>query len=163
AATNLAGSADLGNSIAVTLVSAGPIGTINQPLQLGTTNLSADTSANNSNQFLSETGTAQLASTNSLNAGAGTITLEGAAFQITGAAAGNAIADTSPLTLQSPALLDLDGQSETVDSLNGSGLISGGAGLLANTLTLAAPAATISTFTGVISGNGLNLIKTGLG
>ena len=156
AGTNHSGTADLGNASTVALTSAGAVGASGQDVQIASTSLTSNTAANNSNQFLSETGTAQLAHTNALNTGSGTIKLDGGTFQITTGAAGNAIADASPLTVNSPAILDLHGNSETIDTLNGSGSVIDSA--TAATLTVTGG----GTFSGVISGANTALTVAGL-
>jgi autotransporter-associated beta strand protein/parallel beta-helix repeat protein len=129
-------------------------------LQVGA--LTADSSGGNGNQFLAETGTAQLAVANALNAGSGAITLAGGTFQITAGAAGNAIADASPLTLNAPAVLDLGGYSNTIGALNGSGLVTDNGA--AATLTVSGA----GTFSGVLEdgtspAGSLGFIKSGAG
>ena len=97
-----------------------------------------------------DTATIQLIAANALNAGIGTITLTGGTFQITSGAAGNAITDTSPVVVNAPAVLDLNGNNETVWSLAGSGSVTLGSG----TLTTGNSSGDSPTFSGVISGPG---------
>ncbi len=73
--TNTTGTADIdGSASSVSLTSAGAIGATGQALQLAATNLATNTSANNSNQYLSALSTV---TTTSLKAGSGAINLQG--------------------------------------------------------------------------------------
>ena len=78
--------------------------------------LTSNSSASNGSQNLSAVGTAQLAtgSGNSLNAGTGTLYLSGGTFQIQASASGDAIKNTSPVVVNTPATLDINGQTETI-------------------------------------------------
>src|SRR5262249_20460421 len=127
-------------------------------------NLTTDTSAGSGSQFLNASGTTQLGTANALNAGMGTITLTGGTFQIQASAGGNAIADTSQLTVNSPALLDLNGQTERFDGLNGNGTATAGVAATTSTLTVGVSGGS-GTFSGVLQvGNGtLALTKRGAG
>src|SRR5262249_16467091 len=51
-------------------------------------------------------------------------------------AGGNAIADTSELTVNSPAILDLNGQNESIDGLSGNGMVTDSAATTTSTLTV---------------------------
>ncbi len=66
------------------LQSDGAIGSAGTPLAIAAGTLTADSSAGNGAQFLSETGTVQLSAGNALNAGSGIITLDAGTFQLTG-------------------------------------------------------------------------------
>jgi hypothetical protein len=90
-----------------------------------------------------------LTSSNALNAGTGTITLTGGTFQIASGASGNAIANNSPTVVNSPAVLALNNNNETLTSLAGSGSVTLGSG------TLTTGDATNTTFSGSISGTGV--------
>src|SRR5262249_31995716 len=77
-------------------------------------------------------------------------------------AGGNAIADTSAVSLAhvASAILDLNGTNESIGSLSGSGGTGGNVTLGAGTVTTGGAANT--TYTGIISGTG-GLIKQGTG
>ncbi|HVX63201.1 MAG TPA: autotransporter-associated beta strand repeat-containing protein, partial [Pirellulales bacterium] len=111
------------SAVNVNLSAVTGIGASGNDLPISATNLTSDTSSGNGNQFLSATGAVNLNAANALNAGNGTITLDGGTFQIQAAAGGNAIADTSSLTVNSPAALDLAGNSESIDGLSGNGTV----------------------------------------
>src|SRR5205085_723727 len=81
----------------------GNIGSAASDFEVSVTNLNADTSSGNGDQFLQAVGTARLGISNALNAGSGTITLTGGTFQIQGGAGGNAISDASQLSVNAPA------------------------------------------------------------
>src|SRR5262249_18442398 len=135
----LDGTSPKGTNVTVTnlfLTSNGGIGTSGSDFEFSVTSVNADSSAGNGDQFLKAVGTANLGTTNALNAGTGTITLTGGTFQIQASAGGNAIADTSQLTVNSPAILDLNGQSESFDGLNGNGTVTDGVAATTSTLTL---------------------------
>src|SRR5262249_29048605 len=134
------------------------------PLTVAAANLRVNTSAGNGPQFLSAAGTTALNVPNALNAGTGTITLTNGTFQIQSGAGGNAIYDCSSLTVNAPAVLDLNGNSEAIDALNGNGTITNGAAATSVTPTLGSCGGS-GTFAGVIqNGNGtLGLTKVGAG
>jgi autotransporter-associated beta strand protein len=142
-----------GNGLALT--AGGGIGSSTNPIIMNGTTLTADSSAGNSSQWLEDTATIGLNSSNALVANTGTnhsgvINLVSGTFQIQGGAGGNAIADNSPVVVTSPALLDLNGNNETVFSLAGSGSVTLGSG----TLTTGNSTGDSPTFSGVISGTG---------
>ncbi len=145
-----------GNSVGLT---AGSVGTSSQSLVLDATSLTLNTSGNNGNQFLAEANTAKLQSSTALNAGNGTITLTAGTFQITSGAAGDAIANSSPLVITSPGTLDLNGNNETITSLSDGGGTGGSVTLGSGTLTTGNNT-TSTTFSGIISGSG-GLTKAG--
>ncbi|MFO0841496.1 MAG: autotransporter-associated beta strand repeat-containing protein [Gemmataceae bacterium] len=149
-----------GNAVALT-AGSGTIGAAgNGDIDLGSTTLTATSSAASGSQFLRETGTALLAAANALNAGAGTITLTAGTFQAQASAGGNAVADTSPLVVQAGATFNLNNNNETVTSLSDGGGPGGNVTLGSGTLTTGD--ATSTTFSGVISGTG-GLTKVGSG
>src|SRR5262249_37181560 len=146
------------------LTGNGGIGTAASDFEVNVTNLSADSSVGNGNQFLKAVGTADLDTAKALNAGAGTVTLTGGTFQIQDGAFGNAIDDMSELTVNSPAILDLNGQSESIDGLSGNGMVTDSAATTTSTLTVGVSGGS-GTFSGVLQdGNGkLALTKSGAG
>ncbi len=153
--TNVAGTADLGNAPSVSLTSPGAIGSLSAPLQLTTTGLSTNTSANNDNQYFSvlpgNTVTAQ-----NLDAGTGTI------YFLSGnvsAGASGAIASSSSLNLGAAATFDVNGNSQTLAGISGSGTITDSGA--AATLTVDNSAA--DTFAGSLTGANLSLDATGSG
>ena len=139
---------------ALSLTAGGGMGGSSQSLVLNGATLTSVSSANNGNQYLADTATVQLTSPTALNAGTGTITLTGGTFQITSTASGNAIADTSPLAVESPGTLDLNNNNETVTSLSDGG-VTGGSVLLGTATLTTGNSATNTTFSGVISGTGI--------
>src|SRR5262249_1855385 len=156
-----------GTDVTVTtlaLTGNGGIGTSGSDFEFSVTNLSADSSAGNGDQFLKAVGTAQLGGFNALNAGNGTITLTGGTFQVQSGAGGNAISDTSELTVNSPAILDMNGQSESIDGLFGNGTVTDSAATTTSTLTVGLSGGS-GTFSGVLQdGSGkLALTKSGAG
>ncbi len=154
--TNTTGIADIGGSASsVTLTSAGAIGTSSQPIQFNATNLSANSSANNSNQFLRALSPVTVSS---LNAGSGTITLQGGTFQL---GAANAISSSSAVSLANVAgvTLDLHGFNDTIYSLAGGGTSGGNVALGSGTLTIGGSATT--TYSGIISGTGSLAVQGG--
>jgi autotransporter-associated beta strand protein len=90
----------------------------------------------------SGTGTVILSGTNTYSGGT---TVNGGTLQVSG---GSALADGGSVTVSSGATLDLNGTSETIGSLSGSGTLNIGTG----TLTLTDSAST--NFSGTISGTG---------
>jgi autotransporter-associated beta strand protein len=158
AATDTAGTPDISGS-ATSLTSAGAVGTGAKPIQFASTILSVNTSANNSNQFLATTGAVQLFAASALNAGTGTLTLAKGAFIVQPAAAGNAIADSSPVVLTSPAILNLNNNNETIASLSDGGVTGGMVNLSGGTLTTGS--ASNTTFSGVIF-SGMATSNTGI-
>jgi hypothetical protein len=147
------------------LTDKGGIGTSGSDFEFSVTSVNADSSAGNGDQFLKAVGTAKLGGFNALNAGTGTITLTGGTFQIpTSGAAGDAIADTSELTVNSPAILDLNGKDESIDGLNGNGKVTDSAATTTSTPTVGVSGGS-GNFTGVLQdGNGkLALTKSGAG
>jgi autotransporter-associated beta strand protein len=134
---------------AVSLTAGGGIGSASHPLAVIATTLTADSSAGNGNQFLSDSATVGLGAANALNAGNGTVTLIGGTFQILAGAGGNAIADATSVTVNSTVALDLNGHSETISALNGGGTVTSGAG---GTATLTVNGG--GSFSGVIQDGG---------
>ena len=90
----------------------------------------------------SGTGTTILSGTNTYTGGT---TISAGTLQVSG---GSALADNGAVTVSAGATLDLNGTSETIGSLSGSGTLNIGSG----TLTLTDSAST--TFSGSISGSG---------
>ena len=138
----------------LSLSAGGGIGSSSQSLVFNGATLTSVSSANNGNQYLADTATVQLTSPTALNAGTGTITLTGGTFQITSTASGNAIADTSPLAVESPGTLDLNNNNETVTSLSDGG-VTGGSVLLGTATLTTGNSTANTTFSGVISGTGI--------
>ncbi|MCY2964401.1 MAG: YDG domain-containing protein, partial [Planctomycetota bacterium] len=139
AATNTAGTADLGGATAVSLTSAGAIGTASLPLQLGTTNLTSSTAANSSNQFLKATGAVTI-NAGGLNAGSGTVELDGGTFTLGGS---QRINDNTQVTVNG-ATFALGTNSETVNTLTLiSGTVTGSSGVLTSTNTIQTRAGSI--------------------
>ncbi len=134
-------------------ITAGTVGTAGQSLVLNASSLTANTTSGpNGSQFLSDTGTVSLTSANALNAGTGTVALTGGTFAVL---AGAALTSTDNLTLTSPAIFNLDGNSPTVAALNGTGsVLDSGA---AATLTVTAG----GSFSGGITGANTALTLTG--
>jgi predicted outer membrane repeat protein len=132
------------------ITAGGGVGSAAQSLVFNVNTLTSDSSAGNGNQFLADTATAHLAVANALNAGTGTLTLTAGNFQILGGAGGNAITDTSPVVANTPAVLDLNSNSETVWSLAGTGSVALGSG----TLTTGNNSGDSPNFSGAISGSG---------
>ena len=98
-------------------------------LQVGT--LTANSSASNGNQFLSEAGTAALAGSNALNAGSGTIDLAGGTFNLSG---NNQVSSSSTLQVDAAATFGIAGSSDTVAQLIiKGGTVSGTTGVLTST------------------------------
>ena len=132
AAANTAGPADLGGATTTSLVSGGPLGTSSQPLQLGATNLDSNTAANNSRQFLKGTAAVTIDAAG-LNAGRGTVELDGGTFT-----------PGTSSTINSSTQLDVNGAtlalgttSQTVNTLTlASGSITGSGGVLTSTNTI---------------------------
>ena len=153
--TNVAATADLGNATSVSMTSGGAIGSSSQPLQLTSTSLTTNTSANNNNQYFSVL-SGDTVSAESLNAGAGTI------YFLNGnvsAGASGAIASASSLNIGAGAAFDLNGNSQTTANLNGSGTITDSGA--AATLTVNTTAA--DTFAGALTGANLSLTAGGSG
>ncbi len=139
AATNTAWTADLGGATAVSLTSAGAIGTGSLPLQLGTTNLTSSTAANSSNQFLKATGAVTI-DAGGLNAGSGTVELDGGTFTLGGS---QRINDNTQVTVNG-ATFALAANSETVNTLTLiSGSLTGSSGVLTSTNTIQTRAGSI--------------------
>ena len=89
AGTNTAGTPDIGSAATTSITSAGAVGTSSSlPIQLVATNLDTNTAANNSNQFLKGTGAITIDATG-LNAGTGTVELDGGTFADTSTITGN--------------------------------------------------------------------------
>lgn len=117
--------------------------------------LTVNTSTLNTNQFLQATATlAGLTTPSALNAGLGTITLTGGTFQITAGASGNAITDNSPLVINSPGILDLNGQTEQVLTLAGTGTVTNSAATTTAELQIGVNNGTGATFSGIIQDGG---------
>jgi len=132
---------------AVTLNSAGTIGASGDGLSLAATSLTADSSAADGGQFLSET---DLVSVTSLDAGNGTVTISGGTFNL---GSGTSIGDGTTVDVQTGATLDVNGQTETLTQVTVSG------GSLIGTGTLNAPVT--ATSGSVAPGNSTGVIATG--
>ena len=134
---------------------------LGQPFVFSVQALTSDSHASNGSQNLSAVGTAQLAASvgNSLNAGTGTLYLSGGTFQIT-TNNGDAINDSSPVVVNTPATLDVNSKTETIASLAGTGTVKLGAGTLTTNGNN-----TSTTFSGLITDNGSGgtLTKIGTG
>ena len=137
------------NTAALNLTGA-TLGTVSQPISiLNTAGLNA-TSTGNGNIFLKAlTNTIQVIS---LNAGNGTITLEGGNFI---SSASEIIHDNSSINLNGGAW-DLNNYTETVASISGSSNILLGAG------SLTVSGSTLDNYSGTLSGTG-NFTRTGSG
>ncbi len=126
------------------------IGFNGQPLTLDVTTLTTNSSGANGDQFLDDAGTAQLASADALNAGSGTVELDGGAFQLT---VDDAVASVSNLSVRAGATFDLNGQVDTVNTEQlAGGTISDtlGGGVLTSTATIDAQDGTASA---ILAGN----------
>jgi autotransporter-associated beta strand protein len=137
------------------IIAGGGAGIASQPLGVNVNTLTVDSHAGGGPHYLADSGTAHLVVANALNAGTGTLTLTGGTFQIATSAGGNALADTSAVAVLSPAILDLNGNSETVLALAGSGGVTLGSGTLTSGNNN-----TSSAFSGTIGGAG-GLTKVG--
>ena len=132
AATNTTAATDIGSATNTALVSAGAIGINSLPVQIGATNLDANTSANNSNQFLNATGAVTIDATG-LTAGAATVELDGGAFTLGGS---NRINDSTKLNVNGGTFA-IGTFSETVNTVTlTSGSITGSSGVLTSTNTI---------------------------
>ena len=142
-------SGTIANSAALNLTGA-TLGTVSQPISiLNTAGLNA-TSTGNGNIFLKAlTNTIQVAG---LNAGTGTITLEGGNFI---SLASEIIHDNSLINLNG-GTWDLNNKSETVASLIGSSNITLGSG------SIAISGSTVDNYSGTLSGTG-NFTRSGSG
>jgi autotransporter-associated beta strand protein len=149
-ATDAAGS-DLQTTGAVAL-STGFVGTAAAPLRVSAGSLSADTSTANGGQFYVVTGGTDATG---LNAGTGTIDLGGGTFRLTN---GTGIGDASRLTLEAGTTLDMNGTTEALDRLTGTGTVTSAA---AAVLTVGSSNGS-GTFDGPVGGP-VQLIKTGTG
>jgi autotransporter-associated beta strand protein len=98
-------------------ITSGSFGTAAHPVSTQVSNLSVDTTAGNSNQFITE---ADSTTVTSLDAGTGTITLTGGTFNL---ATGDALGDNSALVVNTPAVVNLGANDETIGSLAGSGTV----------------------------------------
>ena len=137
------------NTAALNLTGA-TLGTGSQPISVvNTAGLYAISTGNGEIFLKALTDTIQVAS---LNAGTGTITLEGGAFLSLGSEIVN---DYSLINLNGGAW-DLNNSTETVASISGSSNITLGAG------SLTVSGATVDNYSGSISGSG-NFIRTGSG
>ncbi len=153
AGTNTPGTADIGNASAVSLTAAGAIGTNSQAVQLGSTNLTTNTSANNSNQSLDALSPVTITS---LNAGTGTIYLTGGTFNLSGS---NQVNGGSTLQVDA-GTFGISTFNDTVAQLivNG-GTVSGTAGVLTSTAAIDARSGSVSA---ILAGtNGLTKTTAG--
>ena len=148
ASTSITQPAGLFISAGAVSLTAGSIGTAGQSLDFNATSVSTDTSSSNGSQFLADSATVGLSIANALNAGTGTVTLTGGTFQTLVA---GVIPNTSILTVNSPAILDLDGNNESIGALAGSGTITDSGA--AATLTITGG----GLFSGAITGANLGL------
>ncbi len=133
------------------------IGSSDNPLTMSVATLITNTCDANADQYLSE---ADSVTVLGLDACLGTITLSSGTFTLGGS---EVIHNVTDVTINSPAVLDLGGFSESIDELAGSGTVTN-SGLGAVTLTVGANDGS-ATFDGVIedgSGTvGLTKIDTG--
>jgi autotransporter-associated beta strand protein len=158
AATNTAGTADISAANVSLTAAASSIGDVaTRPIQLATTNLTTNSSAFNTSQFLASLGTVTIAS---VNAGTGAVNLEGGTFQLGSANAIHANTEVS-LADVSGATLDLNNFNQTLAGLSGGGANGGNVMLGSGTLTTGG--STSTTYAGVISGSGGAVIKQGSG
>ena len=129
AVTDTTGVADIGGSAtSVSLTSGGAIGTSGQPLQLGATVLTTNTSANDSIQYLSALTTI---TATSLTAGTGTIDLESGTLSIYGMITGN-FANSGTLSLAAGYQLTVTGNFTQSAAGTFSDMIGGTSSSLAN-------------------------------
>ncbi len=128
---NATAAADVANAGSLALTSAGPLGSATQPLQVSLVNgLTTNTSANNSNQYLSALTPLVPAS---LNAGSGTVNLQAGPVTL---AATNALAPSSFLNVNG-GTLNLGATNQTVAGLTlSSGSITGTTGVLTSSSTI---------------------------
>jgi hypothetical protein len=98
------------------------------------------------NQFLFEGDTVTATSINASTAG---VTLVNGVFKI--GTVGGAISDNTDVTVNSPAVLDLNGNNETIDALLGDGSVTNSLAASTGTLTVGNNNAAMPSFTGVIS------------
>jgi hypothetical protein len=140
----------------IEMTAGGPVGDVGQPVEVdaGTGGLVVDTSAVGGDQSLGEF---DVATRVQLLAGTGSVFLAFGRFVL---ATGNGISDASSVELGDNAVLDLNGEDETIGSLGGSATASV---VLGNfTLTAGGNGAT-TTYSGSIDGTGGKLIKQGAG
>ena len=130
---------------------SGTIGDSILALQFDVSTLTANSSAANSAQYLSEVNTVAIGTTG-LNAGTGTVTLSSGTFSLPAA---NRINDSTTLAIDSGASFQMKGFSETIGGLNGAGTVENESGL-ANTSTLTVSNAAANTFSGMLrNGDGI--------
>ncbi|MDB5385367.1 MAG: Extracellular serine protease precursor, partial [Planctomycetaceae bacterium] len=155
AGTNTAGTADIGSAGITSLTSAGPVGTSSLPLQFGAMTLNTDSSTNNSNQFLKGIGAVTIGAPG-LNAGTGTVELDGGTFTLGGA---NRINDNTKLNVKG-STFDISTSNETVNTVTlTSGNINGTSGVLTSTNTIQAQSGSIGAI--LAGGNGLTKSTSG--
>ena len=150
------GAGGLLKAATVLLTAPSGIGAAGNALALQVGALTANSSGANGNQFLSETGTAQLAGTIALNAGSGIIDLSGGVFKLSG---NNQVNAGSTLQVDA-GVLGVSTYSDTVVQLivNG-GTVSGTTGVLTSTAAIDGRSGSVSA---VLAGmNGLTKTTSG--
>src|SRR5262249_47494396 len=116
-ATSVAPTAD---TVALSINASNGIGSVGQSFIFDADTLATDSSSLNANQFLAEINTV---TATALTAGTGTIPLTGGTFKLN---SGTTINDSTDMNVLTPAVLDLNGNSETFDGLNGTGSVTSG-------------------------------------
>lgn len=148
AAGNTTGATDISNSANTSLTSAGAIGTSGKPVQIGATNLTTNSAANNSSQFLSATGAVTIAA-GGISAGTGSLNLNVGTFTLGGS---DRINDNTKLSVNG-ATFAMSTFNETVDTATlTSGSITG-SGILTSTNNFQVQSGSISAV--LASSNGL--------
>ncbi len=127
---------------------AGGIGSLSNPLALNASSLTTNSSGNNGNEFLQDSGTVSITS---LNAGSGTIDLTGGTFNLSGS---NQLNSSSKLQVDA-GTFGIGTNTQTVAQLilNG-GTVSGTTGVLTSTAVIDARSGTASAV--LAGGNGLS-------
>jgi autotransporter-associated beta strand protein len=105
------------------IAAGGGAGTAAQAFLCNVNTLTSNSGASNGSQWVADTATTHLDVANALNAGTGNLTLTAGTFLIAGSAGGNALADSSPVVVNAPAVLNLGGNSETIAALAGTGSV----------------------------------------
>ena len=148
-----------GAAISLTTLDAtlGEIGASGDELSLAADSLLTDSSASNSDQFLSEVDTL---SVTSVDAGSATLHILAGDFSLNAA---DVINDATGINLAdvAGAVLALNGNDEIFAGLAGGGTTGGHVTLGAQTLTVVD--ASNTTFSGILSGGGGSLLKQGVG
>ena len=147
-----------GTALLRSLAAGTSIGTLANPIRTDLDRLSAGGGGANISIFLTELGAVNLFNSGSpsLRAGTGTVTLAGGTYIVVAA---DQVDDATNLVVNFPATFSVNGQTETIGSLAGSGLVNLGA-----SGNLTTGNATNTTFGGSISNTGASLVvKQGAG